>query len=384
MISDGAKPNIGGDDVARRLRHFGLDYLTLNIGVVSHHGIIPPSIAFLNALFSLSHNLTNASDYKNMVWGASSEEVNLLFSTYGNDEIIFVNRGEDTIMMIRQIGLTSNMPPFVKQRYQYHIQFYGWFFGLARLECLTLQDYWHPFLTDIEHKRIVSSISRIDICADIEFASVTSIERSIVRKGRMKARSKLEIDDKTGIPGTVCFGARALDWKARIYNKLAEIVAKHKESLYPDYVASKCITRLEIELHSKPCQEYKVTLHSCLNLEFVLGVYIRFLDKRSGRWRILRFITSELKKRGMKAIPAERFILDYDQISNRAYFKRTANQVKECAKRYGMPIDSILKGIETFLQLNANESPPTDPFLTLVRTRRAVALLLHQLPFPSL
>lgn len=370
MESSKQKPTLASEDLARRLRHFGLDYLTLNIGLLWPNDPIPPSLRFLDILFDLPHNETNAADYKNFMWGEGSEEVNLLFSTYGNDPVIHVSRGEDNIMMIRKISPSSNMPRPVKEKYKYQVQFYGWFFGLVRLRCFTVEDYWHLFLSDIRNGVVRLSISRIDICADIEHASVSSIERSIVRKGRMQARSKLEIDEKTGIPGTVVLGARSQNSKTRIYNKLEEIRAKRKESLYPDYIGSSCITRLEIELHSRPCQEYAVTLEKCLDLEFILGVYMRFLDKRSGRWRILNFITQELKKSGLKAIPAERIKIDHKELPKRAFFMQGVNKVKECARRYGMTHAEVLREMMPLLGVGLNSlnfvpEPSSDTLISL-------------------
>src|SRR5665213_107515 len=262
---------------ARRLLHFGLDYLTLNLGP-SDRKKVPKSIKFLNTVFSLPHNSTNASEHRGFVWGGSSQEVNLQFSTIGKDQLVYVYRGEHKIMLIRQIGHNSNLPRAVKDKYQYQVQFYGSFFGLARLKHFTFQDYWQPFLQDSQDGVINASVSRIDICADIKNVNVRSIQRSIVRKGKMKRFSELEKDDKTGIPETIYYGEGSQDWKARIYNKTEEIAAKRKDVLYPDYLGSSRITRLEIELQSKPCQEYKITLHDCLDLTFILGIYEKFLS----------------------------------------------------------------------------------------------------------
>lgn len=349
-----SEPNTAPRKLVRKLRHFGLDYLTLNIGYPYDFKGYPDSIRFLDQLFDLPHNETNASDYKDIIWGAGPEEVNIYFSSYGNDPVIRVHRGEDHIMMIRQIGPTSNMPPGVKRKYRYQIQFYGWFFGLVRLGSFSITDYLHIFLKDIEAKQILTSVSRIDICADIEAASVVSIERSIVKKGRMKARSKLEFDAVTNQPATITFGSRAQDWKARIYDKIKEITAKHKESLYPDYIASSCISRLEIELHSQPCQEFEITLKKALDLGFLLTVYVSFLNTKSARWRITKFIQKELEKRGTTPIPAERIKISYEQLSQSAYFKRTVNHVLECAKRYGFKPRQVIDRISTLIETSSN------------------------------
>lgn len=334
----------------QRLLHFGIDYLTLNLGVPSGSKLPPKSITFLDDIFSFPHNSTNASDYKGFIWGAGSEEVNLDFSTLGKDQIVYVHRGEDRIMSIRKIGFDSNLPLGMKDKYQYQIQFYGSFFGLVRLGSFVLEDYWQPFLQDIQDGHIQSSISRVDICADIENRDVKSINGSIIHKGKMKATSELEIDDATGIPETVYYGRHSKDWKARIYNKIREITSqKHKETLYTDYLASSCVTRVEIELHSKPCQEYAITLTKCLELKFVLGVYEKFLSNKAAHWGILRFIKSELNKTGHKAIPAERIKISHNQLSNYALTKRVVNQVKELIRRSGLPSEEIINLIRTQL-----------------------------------
>jgi|GEM_PF-7027503 len=338
--------------LVRRLRHFGLDYMTLNLGLLSSYPQTPKGISFLNSIFDLPHNTTNASEYNSFVWGASSEEVNLQFSSLGKDQVIYVYRGEHKIMSLRKISSNSNMPPTAKGRYQFQINFYGAFFALVRSGDFIFQDYWHPFLSDIQDGHIRHSLSRVDICADIENADVKSIQRSIKQKGRMKASSELEIDDLTGIPETVYFGSKSKDWKARIYNKTKEISAKHKGDLYADYVTSDCITRVEIELHSKPCQEYSITLNRCLDLGFLLGVYEKHLSNRVAHWGILRFIKSELQKTGCKPIPAERIKLNHNQLSKQDYFRRTVNSVKECARRSGFSAQEVLKEIELILPVS--------------------------------
>lgn len=335
------------------LLHFGLDYLVLLIGVGDDPA---PSVSLLEAIFSIPHNDSNASEVRSFVWNDDGDEVILRFGKYQYDEIAYVSRGEDLLFSIQEIGPKSTMPSLVRLKYKYRISFYGWFFGLVRLGEFDLTDFWGIFLRDIEDAVIGHSVSRIDICADIANVSVGSVERGIVRLSeRIKRISKFNIDPDTKEPETVYFGEKSNHWKGRIYNKLLEVESKGKERLHADYFQHEKVTRVEIELHSRSCKTFGVNLESVQGLEFLLSVYAAHLKNKSASWRILRVIEREMKKRGFRSIPTVRKSDSYDQMSNRKFFRATFRKNIECAKRYGEEFATIQDWMSRMYRSSRND-----------------------------
>ncbi len=332
----------------KALLHFGLDYLVLLLGIENKNAA---SLRLINAIFSLPHNDTNAAEYRGFGWADTGEDVTVRFSQYQQDEVAYVFRAEDHLFSIQKIGLKSTMPPSVKERYRYRISFYGWFFSLVRLGHINIYDYWNIFLRDIEEERLIHSVSRIDICADIGNLSVRQVQRSIVRlMPRGKKFSELEKDNETRTPETVYFGGTSRDWKGRIYNKLIEIFKKGKERLYPQYSSYSLVTRVEIELHSRPCQTFSVNLQSVLSLEHLLMVFKAHLRNKNTSWGILRFIEKTLQEQGFKAAPLERKHFEYEQMPSQKFFKVTCKKVSTCAKRFGVDIKILLHWIDKAIE----------------------------------
>jgi hypothetical protein len=97
----------------QELLYFGLDYLIVNIGGYKEQS---KAVHFLDSIFSLSHNSTNASTIHNFVWFDSLIDVSLHFgeNIRKTDQVVYVHHGRDPIFAIEKISENSPLKTNLK------------------------------------------------------------------------------------------------------------------------------------------------------------------------------------------------------------------------------------------------------------------------------
>lgn len=286
------KQNIGNLKTERELLAFGVDWVTLNLG---KFGETSQALHFLNDIFSIEHNDTNASEYRGFMW--DNVEVNLSFEgEMENGEKLNVFKGEYKIIQIIRINPDKNK--LIK--YQYQIGFYGTFFSLGMCGELEVMDYVNIFMKDVKNKIVSHSISRNDI-----FADISNIGRKEIQKGikgdRLKTISEIKRDMKTGEMQTFYYGDKRRDknknWLARVYNKLNDLFEKGKEKLHSKYFEYKEVTRIETEVRSEGCFIKGINLLNVFDMSVNASVFFSLLENKYNSWKIAKFVKKELKKR---------------------------------------------------------------------------------------
>jgi len=314
------------------LLHFGVDWLTLNIRTKNANKA--KSIMFLEELFEIPHNDTNANFIKDFSWLHTVESVDLMFSSskQAGEMIIVMFQGTPIIRILLPNGESMKN---IKYSYQYQINFYGMFFDFHRLNKLNAEYFLKIFLDDIDSGKIEHSISRIDICSDLANFSTGSIQNGIEGDvTHMKKGAKFGIDPSTKEAETITYGNKKSKWMARIYNKLVEAQQKKKEGFYFDYYNYEKVTRLELEIKSDVCQEYKVTLRKTLDKHFIWSLYKKLLNTQFVQWNISSFIESELEKQNFQSVELEKREHTPEALKRFQYFQQTVSRVQNCMDRY--------------------------------------------------
>ncbi len=321
-----------------KLLHFGLDYLRLCVGTGQNPN--GKSLRLLSAIFSQSHNDTNAATYRDFVWGDTLEEVDLLFGKSPHGEVCYVSSDGWTIMGIEKLSEESSFYKNIRGKYQYVVSFYGAFFALFKLGLDPLA-FWRIFDEDIERDAIVHCVSRADICADIKNISVLEIEKGIAVQSPTHAKpfTRLNVDWETGIPETFYYGKTDdKRWHGRAYNKIKDINHKHTEALFPNYWVLERVTRLEIELH-EVCREFRMNFLNCRDVAFQLSIVKAMLKTKYVHWKILPFLLKEMKEKGFNFFALHRVQVDYDEMPKMLFYKRTLRKNLACVERMRVPLD---------------------------------------------
>lgn len=324
-----------------KLLHFGLDYLRVCLGDSPNED--SRSIRFFRAIFSMPHNDSNASFFKDFVWADTDEDVDIHFGPTPNGEACYVSTDGWPIICIERLSEESALFKNIRGKYQFVISFYGDFFALFK-SGLDPNTFWKIIDDDIENDAVVHTVSRIDICADFENIDVLKISKGISVKSPTHAKkfTSVKADWETRIPETFYYGNKTdKRWHARIYNKVKDIAFKRKEALFPNYWGLENITRLELELHEAG-KEYGVDFMNCRDAEFQLSIVKSLLDSKYIYWKILPFLLSEMKKRGIEYFNLLRVQPDYAQMSNVKFYKRTLQKNLACIERMRIPLDLYL------------------------------------------
>lgn len=332
------------------LLHFGIDWLTLNI--TPKRKAQPVSIRFMESLFSIPHNDTNASFISDFNWLHTVESVDLMFSENKRDGVMvfILFKG---VPIIRVAIPNTKSRRNIKYKYRYQISFYGMFFDFHRLKRIDAESFLKIFVDDIEEGLLKHSISRIDICADLSNFTTNEIEKGIKGdKAHMKHGNRFKIDPITKIAETINYGDKSSRWMARIYNKLVEAQAKRKEAFYFDYYNHEEVTRLELEIKSEVCQEYKVTLPKTFDNHFIWSLYKQLLNTQFVKWDISSFIEQELKKKDFRSIELEKRQHTPEALSDFKYFQQTVTRVQGCMDRYQYSDLEMFKALSPYLNNN--------------------------------
>jgi len=327
------KPSSADLKTEKKLLHFGLDYLILNI--CSKADTNSETAQFLNAIFSMDHNTTNSNTIGNFVWAESMQEVRIIFSESPDGEVAQIHQGEHYLFQIAQIDHKSPKWKNTNYQYKYRVQFYGDFFNQARREVFDSNDFFEIFLKDIETSQVINSLSRIDICADIACIRPEEIYKG-VKGTHLKLFSEFGKSKKTGEMETFYYGKKLANssWFIRCYDKLADSRKKRKEKLYKDYFFYKNVTRIEAEMKSDTLRAYQVNLLKIQDINFIWSIYARLLKTKYNSWAILPFLKRELKKWGFKKIPLEKRNHQIIPLEREQYAKRLLSTSETFFERY--------------------------------------------------
>lgn len=336
----------------KKLLHFGADWITFNIASCTSKA--PSSIQFLDNLFNLSHNDTNASEYDGFIWSDGKTEAQLQFTGKNHmGEMLLVNsyRGKAILRIVKVTNM--EWAKKFKYKYSYRIDCYGTLFDYERLEILNIQELLSLFLTDIADKKIIHSISRIDICADLSEYSVQGITRGI--RGS-KAHKKNMTVFNTADPETVNYGKKIDKWMARIYNKKLDVQKKKKEwiYLYLGYFEHDKTTRIEVEAKSDICLEKSLTLPLCFNNEYLFGIYKSLLKNKMVQFQCIRFIELELKKKNFQIITPQKREHQATILSQEKYIKLVVSYINGAEERYKIGLEEIIYLVEQEMGISLN------------------------------
>lgn len=344
-----------------KLLHFGLDYLRICLGEVST--IKSRCIQFFTTIFSLPHNDSNTPTYNDFLWADTDESVNLHFAKTPFGEACYVSSDGWNIFCIERLSEKSSFFKNTGGIYQYVVSFYGDFFGRIKLG-LNPDTFWRILDDDIREDLVYSTVSRVDICADIQNLSVLDIEKGIKVRSYKHAKkfTRLNVDWETNIPETFYYGGSGdKHWHARVYNKLKDIDRKHKEVIYQNYWGMKCVTRLEVELH-ECCREYRINFLNCRNAELQLSVLVNLLKTKYVRWKIVPFLLRQAKEIGIDSFALQRVQPDYTQLSNLRFYKDTVSKNVSCIQRTGIPLDTFFQrlriDVEKFIISRSGHAQP--------------------------
>lgn len=344
------KPQSANQDYGndKKLLHFGADWITFNIAQKNPE-ITPASIRFLESLFSLSHNDTNASEYDDFIWADSAQEVMLQFgSDIQMGEVLKVN-GHKGKSLLQIIKINSDWAENIRYPYAFKVDCYGTLFDYDRLGIINAKEMLAVFFSDIERNLVSHSVSRIDICADLTGYKVKSIQRGITGS---KAHMKKITVFNTANPETMNYGTKKDKWMARAYNKLLDVTKKKKEWIFLrlGYFDHVLVTRLETEARSDICLNNALTLPLCFDNEYLFGIYKSLLSNKLVEFTVIPFIESELKKAGYKIITPIKRDHDPKQLSQQKYIKRIAGFHISAMERYDIPHDVLLKAINEHIK----------------------------------
>lgn len=355
----------------KKLLHFGADWIKFNIAPIDSQNP-PPSIQFLNYLFQLPHNDTNASEYDSFEWPGTATQVMLKFTgKKQQDEELFIfgRNGKSLLRIIRINKKASNR---IGRQYDYRIDCYGTLFDYERIGLLDVKTMLGIFLTDIERGFLRHSVTRIDICCDLSGYQVKSIKRGII--GDKKHKKKITVFNEAD-PESFYYGKKTDKWFARGYNKLLDIQAKSKEWVFLKlgYFNYDFVTRLEIEAHSDICLNNILTLPLCFDNEYLFGIYKSLLQTKYVQFQIVPFIESELKKIGFSIVKPVRREHIAKELSRLQYLNRTASMLENCMLRCDLSFAEtivILRRLigtepETGMSLNQNEVATIEDFRTI-------------------
>lgn len=277
----------------RKLLSFFIDWLTIQIWD-ENKDVNTESVKFLDWLFSLPHNDSNASTYKKIPWFNSNELVDIFFNSNKDWEIIEVHKWREKIIRVLKPDKTKNV--FYKKKYV--ISFYWQFFDLHSLRIINMYDYFKGFTEDILNNNLVHSVSRLDVCADIAWISVRSI-RDWIKWSRLKKITSFNEDiNSWELSGFYYWDKKSTNklWLARCYNKLEDLLIKNKRDLKKHYFDHEEVTRLELEIRSEQIRARWIDLFAVLNRNFVLSIFKEILVNKYSYFSIVSFVSWELKK----------------------------------------------------------------------------------------
>jgi hypothetical protein len=340
----------------RALLYFGIDHLTINIGTKKTYLDISQSNIYklFKLIKKIGLNDTNTTQALNLKWDQFEEEIDV-YCEYSRqkNEMYSIHWKRYKLMRIERITEESILKQ-VGYKYDYRITFYGTLFALSRIKKLDADEFLKPFLEDSKNLLLTHSVSRTDICADISGVSPMSIRKGITgNTEKMKKFSFINVSPSTGDFETAYYGKGSKDWHVRIYNKVLDTEKKGKELLYPDYMEHEKVTRVEVDTRSQISQKFAITLPKILELGFALSIYEEVLNTKYVNFKIVKFIKTELKKKGLQKIEAERTKISYETLSKIKLHQRFLR----CAERLNEEYEVSLISLGEEVKLLKSDNP---------------------------
>ena len=337
----------------KKLLHFGLDYIVLNLHITSDP--VSQSYLFLNSIFKTPHNTTNSNSLEDFAWGDTKEKVNIFFiDTPQGEGVDVIYNG---IKIIRIVKVSKKWAKNIRYKYSYLIDYYGNFFALERNKLINTNNFYSVFINDIKNKKITSSISRIDICSDLAGFTTKDIFNKCQGVNNL---TTTRIAEKNGIPETIYFGKKTSNNKGvvRAYNKKIEVSAKSgKKKYFFDYFLYEYVTRLEAEIKSNYCKKFNITFEKIFDNSFLFSLYVNFLNNKSRKFKISKFIEKELKNRGY-----QKMIIDIKNINQgktlafETYRQKFKNIIITVCEVYAKdPIEEIINDNELYAVIKSNK-----------------------------
>jgi len=319
----------------KKLLHFGLDYLTLNL--IKEKDSISETEEFLRSIFLLPHDTDNTNVFYDFKWDQFEHPLTIYFSDTHEGQVAGFNLNNLYLFQVCEIDWEKPVWANTNYRYRYRLQFYGALFNEARKGDLEYMSLFTKFLNDVERRLISHSISRSDICADFSGFTPLQIKKG-VKGTRRKKMNSLEEDPDTGQIETFYYGNKKKDrntWLVRAYDKLADSRAKHKEKLYSDYFQYKSVTRLEFEIHSDTIRLFGLDLKQALNSKCQWGVLEGLMKTKYNYWEILKFLKRERVIYDFESVFMEKKIKKSIPLSREEFAKRFLSKAYKFEDKYG-------------------------------------------------
>ncbi len=321
--------------VERKLLHFGLDYLTLNICKKDDQK--NRSEPFLAKVFAVPHDTDNTNVYYDFEWGDLSLPFRLIFSESPDGEVAQFHLEQEYLFQVAKIDPEKPKWKNTGYKYRYRLQFYGAIFNATRRGEIVYTSLFPIFLGDINNGLVSHSVSRVDICADISGFTPRQIKKGIKGSHR-KRMSILGENPKTGEFETFYYGDKSRDrntWFARAYDKLADSRVKRKERFYSDYFQFEKVTRIELEVHSDTCRLFELNLAKVLDLAILWAVLKGLMKTKYNSWDILRFLEKQRVIYDFESVFLEKVIKKSIPLQREDYAKRFLSMSDNFGERYG-------------------------------------------------
>ncbi|MFH1670209.1 MAG: hypothetical protein ABIA92_01340 [Patescibacteria group bacterium] len=332
--------NVGG--VTPELLYFGADYLVLNLLALVHE-TDTKSLGFIGLLFGTEDD--------EITWADSELKlIKTLSEKRKGIRTLYFKLGRHNLFAIEEVCEDSLLKLNLGYKYDYRLSFYGAFFCAVRLGLVILDDVFGLIREDIRHSRVLHSISRLDVCADIWHVETVDVLHGveILSPDKAKKFSFFSADKSLSQVETIYYGTTPVDWQARIYNKSLEITKEDKkrnkpskEDLFPDYFDySPPITRVEVEMRGA-CREYEIDLEQSLDIEVQLGLFLKKLDGKYCKWAIAEFVCLAMRDRGFGPWEVKNRKLTKDRLSNMPALWQYRSRGVNLAERVSLGLEEL-------------------------------------------
>jgi hypothetical protein len=263
------------------------------------------------------------------------EEIRIVFTESPDGEIAGIHWREEHLFQVAKVDHDGPKWKNTKYNYKYRVQFYGDLFNAGRKRLIDPFCFFRVFEGEIAGNRVQSSVSRIDICADI----VHFIPKEIldgIKGGRLKEVSEFGKNLKTGEMESFYYGKKSgnNEWFIRVYDKLEDSRVKGKEKDYRDYFQVGQVTRLEAEVHSETLKDKQINLMNVQDLKVLWSLFSSFIENKYNSWKVYKFLKREMEKNGFCRIALEKREHDPNPFSKEQHAMLLKTYARNYNKRY--------------------------------------------------
>lgn len=124
----------------------------------------------------------------------------------------------------------------------------------------------------------------------------------------------------------------------RVYNKKDDILIKHRQKFYPDYLTKENVTRIEIEIRSELAKN--CSLDSLLDRSYIFDMYLTYMDKYTDIFKWFKYTETRLNQINKK-VSIEN--LKSDQYLKSRYVNIFRWYAKTILEIWGCPVDLLLR-----------------------------------------